>query len=279
MTSSVKRIPSVVIEPNTELFRLGLGVLWGYRELVYFLAWRDLKARYAQTVIGVAWAVLQPLAMMVIFTFVFGRLANLPSQGVPYPIFAYAALVPWSFLAKSLDRGGFSIVAESNLVSKVYFPRLIVPVSVTLGGLLDFAIAFGLLFTMMAWYGVHVTWAILVMPFFIVLTVTLALAVSLWLAAICVRYRDVGAVIPLLTQLWMFGSPVVYPVSLVPSDWVWLYNLNPMVSVLEGFRWALLGTPAPELSVLLANTAVIFLVLMGGLMYFNRMERTFVDVI
>lgn len=279
MPSAIKRSPSVVIEPNTEFFHLGVSALWGYRELVYFLAWRDLKARYAQTVIGVAWAVLQPLAMMVIFTFVFGRLANLPSQGVPYPIFAYAALVPWSFLSKSLDRGGFSIVAESNLVSKVYFPRLIVPVSVTLGGLLDFAIAFGLLFTMMVWYGVTITWSLLVLPLFVAMTVTLALAVSLWLAAICVRYRDVGAVIPLLTQLWMFGSPVVYPVSLVPAGWLWLYNLNPMVSILEGFRWALLGTPAPGLSVLAGNVVVIFVVLIGGLMYFNRMERTFVDII
>ncbi|MFO0773246.1 MAG: ABC transporter permease [Nitrospiraceae bacterium] len=271
--------PSVVIEPATDIFKLGLGPLWNYRELVYFLAWRDLKARYAQTSLGVAWALLQPLAMMIMFTFVFGRLANLPSDGIPYPIFAYAALVPWSFFAKSLDRGGFSVVAESNLVSKVYFPRLIVPISVTLGGLLDFAISFALLFAMMWWFGISLQVSILALPICIVLTVLLALALSLWLAAICVRYRDVGAIVPLLTQLWMFGSPVVYPVSLVPKDWLWFYNVNPMVGLLEGYRWALLGTASPALPVLAVNILVIAVLLLGGLMYFNRMERTFVDVI
>lgn len=253
--------------------------MWTYRELVYFLAWRDLKARYAQTAVGLAWAVLQPMAMMFTFTFVFGRLANLPSDGIPYPIFAYTALVPWGFLAKSLDRGGFSVVAESNLITKVYFPRLIVPFSATLGGLVDFAIAFGLLFAMMLWFGVPVGWQIAALPIFVLLTIATSLAVSLWLAAMYVQYRDVGAVVPLLTQLWMFGSPVVYPISLVPKDVLWFYNLNPMVGILEGFRWTLLGARAPDPAVLSVNVVLITALLIGGIAYFNRMERTFADVI
>lgn len=271
--------PSVVIEPCPQLFRLGLKALWTYRELLYFLAWRDLKARYAQTAVGLAWAVLQPMAMMFMFTFVFGRLANLPSDGIPYPIFAYTALVPWSFLAKSLDRGGFSVVAESNLITKVYFPRLIVPFAATLGGLVDFGIAFGLLFAMMLWFGVSVGWQIATLPLFVLLTIATSLAVTLWLAAMYVKYRDVGAVVPLLTQLWMFSSPVVYPVSLVPKNVLWFYNLNPMVGILEGFRWALLGGRAPDPAVLSVNVVLITALLIGGIAYFNRMERTFADVI
>ena len=271
--------PSVVIEPSHQFFRLGLLDLWRHRELLYFLAWRDLKARYAQTIVGVAWAVVQPLAMMIIFTFVFGRIAKLPSDGLPYPIFAYAALVPWQYLAKSLDRGGLSVVAESNLITKVYFPRLIVPLSSTLGGLVDFFIAFGLLFAMMAWFHVTVGWQILTLPFFIVLTIMTSLGVSLWFAALYVKYRDVGAIVPLFTQLWMFGSPVVYPVSLVPKSLLWVYTLNPMVGILEGFRWCLLGAPAPDVPVLLMNVTLIVMLVIGGIAYFNRMERTFADVI
>ncbi len=279
MSLATRAVPSVVIEPSSRLFRLDLRALWQYRELLYFLAWRDMKTRYAQTSIGLAWAVLQPLAMMLVFTFVFGKLANLPSDGIPYPIFAYAALVPWQYLAKSLDRGGFSVVAESNLITKVYFPRLIVPISATLGGLVDFGIAFVLLFVMMLWFGVPFGWQLATLPLFIAMTVATALAVSLWLAALYVQYRDVGAVVPLLIQLWMFGSPVVYPVSLVPQDWVWMYSLNPMVGILEGFRWALLGTHAPNLLVLGQSVMLVGLLLVGGVAYFNRMERTFADVI
>ncbi len=279
MNSSVPTVPTIVIEPATQFFRLGLRNLWEYRELLYFLAWRDLKARYAQTTVGLAWAILQPLAMMAVFTFVFGKLANLPSDGIPYPVFAYAALVPWGYLAKSLDRGGFSVVAESNLITKVYFPRLIVPFSATLGGLIDLGIAFILLFVMMIWFGIPIGWRIVTLPLFVAMTVAIALAVSLWLSALYVQFRDVGAVVPLLTQLWMFGSPVVYPVSLVPEKWMWLYTLNPMVGVLEGFRWALLGSHAPDPWVLGQSIALVAVLLVGGIAYFNRMERTFADVI
>lgn len=271
--------PTITIQPNNRLFTLGLGPLWDYRELLFFLAWRDLKARYAQTAIGLAWAVIQPLAMMIVFTFVFGRLANLPSDGVPYALFAYAALIPWSYFSKSLDRGGFSVVAESNLITKVYFPRIIVPLSTTLGGLVDFFIAFILLFAMMAWYGAYPRWSILAIPLLTLLLVAISMAVSLWLSALYVKFRDVGAVVPLLTQLWMFASPVVYPVSLVPQQLRWIYNLNPMVGIIEAFRWALLGTPAPDPMVLGQAVVVIGLVLLGGIAYFNRMERTFADVI
>ncbi len=271
--------PTITIQPNNRLFTLGLGPLWDYRELLFFLAWRDLKARYAQTAIGLAWAVLQPLAMMIVFTFVFGRLANLPSDGVPYALFAYAALIPWSYFSKSLDRGGFSVVAESNLITKVYFPRIIVPLSTTLGGLVDFFIAFILLFALMAWYGAYPRWSILAIPVLTVLLVAISMAVSLWLSALYVKFRDVGAVVPLLTQLWMFASPVVYPVSLVPQPLQWIYNLNPMVGIIEAFRWALLGTPAPDPMVVGQAVVVIGLVLLGGIAYFNRMERTFADVI
>lgn len=271
--------PSIIIEPSTQLFRLGLKALWQYRELLFFLAWRDLKARYAQTIVGLAWAVLQPLAMMIVFTIVFSHLARLPSDGIPYPIFAYAALVPWSYVAKSLDRGGFSVVAESNLITKVYFPRMIVPFSATLGGLVDFGIAFILLFAMMMWFGIPLGWQIFALPFFVLMIVTISTAVSLWLAALYVKYRDVGALVPLLTQVWMFASPIVYPVSIVPKDWQWLYSLNPMVGVIQGFRWTLLDAQPPDPFVLMQNMLVIGLILIGGMAYFNRMERTFADVI
>lgn len=270
----------VVIEPKSDWIDLKLKALWEYRELLYFLAWRDLKARYAQTTVGLAWAVLQPLAMMVMFTMVFGRLANMPSDGVPYPVFAYAALVPWTFLAKGVDRGSSSVVAETNLVTKVYFPRIIVPFSAVLGGLVDFGISFVLLFAMMAWYGVTPGWGILALPILIGLTVATALSVSFWFAAIYVKYRDVGAVIPLVIQLWMFASPVVYPLSMVPKAWQSLYSVNPLVGIIEGYRWALLGTNVPDLFYLLGQGALMVMVLfLGGIAYFNRTERTFADVI
>jgi lipopolysaccharide transport system permease protein len=274
------QVPTVVIESNQRVLSLGLKSLWKYRELLYFLAWRDLKARYAQTAIGLAWAVLQPLVMMVVYTLVFGRLANMPSDGLPYPLFAYAALVPWSYLAKSLDRSGFSVVAESNLITKVYFPRIVVPLSATFGGLLDLAIAFGLLLVLMAWFGIAPTWRVLSVPVFILLTVGTSLAVSLWLSALYVRYRDVGAAVPLITQLWMFASPVIYPSSLIPDKWRTLYELaNPMVGVIDGFRWALLGTHPPDIGMLVGNVATILAVLLCAITYFNRVERTFADVI
>lgn len=274
------QVPTVVIESNKRVLTFGLTSIWKYRELLYFLAWRDLKARYAQTAIGLTWAVLQPLIMMVVYTLVFGRLANIPSDGVPYALFAYSALVPWSYLSKSLDRSGFSVVAESNLITKVYFPRIVVPLSATLGGLLDFAIAFVLLLILMAWFGIVPSWGVCLTPVFMLLTVGTSLAVSLWLSALYVRYRDVGAAVPLVTQLWMFASPVVYPSSLIPEAWrTWYELINPMVGVINGFRWALLGTHPPDVGVLLANVSTILVVLLCAIVYFNRVERTFADII
>jgi lipopolysaccharide transport system permease protein len=268
-----------VIEASKRRFYLNLCGIWEYRELLLFLAWRDLKTRYAQTTIGFAWAIVQPVAMMLLFTLVFSNFAKLPSDGVPYPLFVYAALLPWGYFSRSLDKSSFSMVAESNLISKVYFPRIIVPISATLVGLVDFGIAFFLLIVMMAFYGVMPSWEALFIPIFLLLIVLTSLAVSLWLAALFVRFRDIAAAMPLVTQIWMFGSPVVYPASLVPEQWKWLYNLNPMAGVIEGFRWALLKTPPPALGEMALTVGCVFVSLLLGMSYFNRMERKFADVI
>jgi len=267
----------VVIEPSRRWFDLKLQAVWDDRELLFFLAWRDLKARYSQTVMGLTWAVLQPLFLMLVFTVIFSKIARLPSDGIPYPLFAYAALVPWTYFSKSLDRSGFSVVAESNLITKIYFPRLIIPFSATLGGLIDFGIAFLLLIAMMVWFGVLPTWKLVVVPFYLVLTIMASLAVSLWLSALFVKYRDIAALMPLLIQVWMFASPVVYPISMIPQEWQWLYNINPMVGVLDGFRWAVVGTPAPDPAVLALNVLTIAVFLLLGMAYFNRMAATFAD--
>jgi lipopolysaccharide transport system permease protein len=226
---------------------------------------------------GLAWAVVQPLFMMLVFTVIFSNIARLPSDGIPYPLFAYAALVPWTYFSKSLDRSGFSVVAESNLITKIYFPRLIIPLSATLGGLIDFGIAFLIMVAMMVWFGVLPTWKLVVVPFYLLLTVLASLAVSLWLSALFVKYRDIAALMPLLIQVWMFASPVVYPSSTIPQEWQGLYNINPMVGVINGFRWALVGTPAPDPAVLALNVLTIAVSLLLGMAYFNRMASTFAD--
>ena len=273
------RVPTVVIQPRKGLFHLELGALWQYRELLYFLAWRDIKARYAQTVFGIGWAIIQPLFTMVIFTVIFGKFARMPSDGLPYPIFAYTALIPWTYFARSIERGGHSLVGEAGLVKKVYFPRLVLPISATIGGLLDFIISFGVLLGMMAWYGFRPNWGMLALPLFLLLILITALSVSLWLSSLNTRYRDIGYVIPFLTQVWMYASPVVYPVSVVPERWRLLYSLNPMTGVIEGFRWALLGKKSPDFIIMaLSMTAVLFIFL-AGLVYFKRTERTFADIL
>jgi homopolymeric O-antigen transport system permease protein len=269
----------VVIEPSRSWFDLKLKALWEHRELLYFLAWRDLKARYAQTVMGVAWAVIQPLFMMLVFTVIFSNIARMPSDGIPYPLFAYVALLPWTYFSKSLDRSGFSVVVESNLIKKIYFPRLIIPFSATLGGLIDFGIAFLLMVAMMVWFGVLPTWKLVMVPFYLLLTILATLAVSLWLSAFFVKYRDIAALMPLLIQVWMFASPVVYPSSIIPEEWQGLYNINPMVGVINGFRWALVGTAAPDPVFLVLNILTIAVFLLFGMAYFNRMANTFADVI
>jgi lipopolysaccharide transport system permease protein len=272
-------LPAIVIEPRRSLFSLGLRELWEYRELLYFLAWRDMRARYAQSMIGIGWAVLQPLLTMLVFTVIFSYWAKMPSDGFPYPVFAYTALLPWTYFAKSVERSGVSVVSESGLIQKVYFPRLIIPIAATIGGLVDFGIAFVLLLGMMVWYGILPTWGVLILPVFVLLTVATALSVSLWLSALYVKYRDVGSTIPLLIQIWMFASPVVYSVSMVPEHWRLLYGLNPMVGVIEGFRWALLGKSSPDYEVLIMSAAVIAVLFSGGLIFFKRMEQSFADII
>jgi len=271
--------PTVMVRPAGSALDLDLPSLWRSGELLYFLVWRDVKLRYKQTAIGAGWSILQPLITMVLFTAVFSGIAKIPSDGVPYPLFAYAALLPWSYFAQALSRGGNSLVSNSHLLTKVYFPRLIIPLSAVVSPLVDLAVAFVLLIAMMAWYGVTPTNGILVIPVFLVFCVLTALAVSLWLSALCVKYRDVSVVIPFMTQVWLYASPVAYPASLVPDEWRLMYSLNPMAAVIEGFRWALFGTAAPDPAVVAASILGVLVLLCGGLVYFKKMERVFADVV
>ena len=238
--SNVNLEPSVIIEPRRGLFHLDLAAIWEYRELLYFMVWRDVKIRYKQTAIGVGWAVLQPLIQMVIFTVIFGKFAGIPSDDFPYPIFAYTALLPWNYFASALQRCISSVVGDSGLISKVYFPRLILPIAGTVSGIFDFLVSFILLIGMMIWYRIPVSWLVIALPLFLSFAQLTALAVGLWFSALNVRYRDVGHTVPFIIQIWMFLSPVVYSVNLIPEKWRLLYGLNPMVGVIEGFRWALL---------------------------------------
>ena len=276
---SLSAEPTVVIEPRKGLVHLDLKAIWEYRELLYFLVWRDLKVRYKQTVIGAGWAILQPLMTMAIFTAVFGIFAKIPSDGIPYPIFAYSALLPWNLFANSLTRGGTSIVGNAQLISKIYFPRLLLPLSGILSPIVDFAISFVILVIMMIWFGILPSWGVFALPLFLLLALLTALAVGLWLSALNVRYRDVGHTIPFLVQLWMFASPVAYPVSLVPEKWRMLYSLNPMAGVIEGFRWALLGQESPDFGVILISSVMVLALLLPGIVYFKYTERTFADVV
>jgi lipopolysaccharide transport system permease protein len=272
-------LPHTIIEPSRGWMSLHLSEVWHYRELLFFLIWRDIKVRYKQTVLGAAWAVMQPLFTMLVFTLFFGRLAKVPSDGIPYPLFAYAALVPWQLFAYALTESSNSVVLNERLISKVYFPRLVIPLASVLAGLVDFVIAFVLLIGMMLWYHVTPTWAILTVPLFVILTLVTALSAGLWLSALNVQYRDVRYTLNFIVQFWLFASPVAYSSSLVPPRWRPLYGLNPMAGVIEGFRWALLGksqAPGPMLAV---SVLVVAVVLIGGLHYYRRMERTFADVV
>lgn len=268
-----------VIEPARRWAAINLRELWDYRELLFFLTWRDVNVRYRQTVIGAAWAVLQPLTTMVVFSLFFGRLAGISSDGVPYPLFSFAALVPWTFFAYGLHQASNSVVVNPQLISKVYFPRLAIPIASLFSGAVDFIIAFALLILMMLWYGVAPTARIVWIAPLVLLVMVSALGVGLWLAALNVKYRDVRHALPFLTQLWLFATPIAYPSSLLDPQWRAWYALNPMVGVVEGFRWALLGTaiqPGPMLAVSSAAAAAI---LVAGALYFRRMEATFADVI
>src|SRR5574341_1056461 len=268
---SVGAIPTVVIEPRKGFMDLGLDAVWHYRELLYFFVWRDIKVRYKQTALGGAWAILQPLMMMAIFTVVFSRFAGIPSDGVPYPLFAFVALLPWTVFAEALSRGSVSVASEANLIKKIYFPRLLIPIAGVVAPLVDFALAFMLLLGMMFWYGIIPTWSILSLPGFLLLALATSLAVSLWLSAINVKYRDVKHTIPFLVQVWLYASPVAYPLSMVPEGWRTIYSLNPMAGVVEGFRWALLGKARPDLQVMTVSAAVVLLLLLGGVIYFRNM--------
>ena len=272
-------VPVTIIEPSRGWLGLDFKELWDYRELLYFLIWRDVKVKYKQTIIGAGWAILQPLITMVIFTLVFKKIADIPSDNIPYPIFAYTALLPWNLFSGGLNRSTVSLVAQSNLISKVYFPRIIVPLSATISGVVDFAIAFIILVGMMFWYGIVPTAAILSLPLFITIALVAALSVGLWLSALNVRYHDVGHAIPFLVQIWMFASPVAYPVSALPERWRLLYSLNPLAGVIEGFRWAMLGKESPDFVVIAVSATAMIALLFSGIVYFKRTERTFADVI
>jgi len=279
--ANVHQSPPVVvhIRASRGWVSLRLRELLDYRELLYFLVWRDVKVRYKQTALGASWAIIQPFFTMVVFSLFFGKLAKIPSDGVPYPIFSFAALVPWTFFATSLTNASNSLVGSSNLIKKVYFPRLAIPIATVLSGLIDFLIAFLMLVAMMIWYGVTPTARIFWLPLFLLLAFVTSLGVGLWLSAMNVQYRDVKYVVPFLTQFWLFATPVAYPSSLLGGKWRVVYALNPMVGVVEGFRWSLLGTKSNLGVVGIVSSLAAVLILFTGAFYFRRMERTFADVV
>jgi lipopolysaccharide transport system permease protein len=273
----------IVIEPTRGLAALGLRDLWEYRELLFFLAWRDVKVRYKQTALGVIWVLLQPVVAMLVFSFLFGELLEVPSGGVPYAMFAYTALLPWNYFADALTRSSTSLVGSANLITKVYFPRLIVPMSGVISGLVDFGIAFVILIALMAYYGIPLTPSVLLLPVLVLLAALTALAFGLWLSALNVRYRDINYLVPFLVQVWMYVTPVIYGTTIIPERFQFLLGLNPMTGIVEGFRWALLGpaqssVQAPGWVYIMSGT-VLAGVLIGGLFFFRTTERTFADVV
>jgi len=277
--SSVSVVPVTIIRPSRGWISLNLRDLWEYRELLYFLTWRDVKVRYKQTVLGAAWAIIQPFFTMVVFSLFFGRLAKMPSDNIPYPIFSYAALVPWTFFANGLSQSSSSLVASANLIKKVYFPRLVVPISSVISGAVDFILAFGVLLGMMLYFGIVPTWNVAWLPLLLLLALVTSLGVGLWLTAMNVQFRDVRYAVPFLVQAWMFATPIAYPSSLLDEPWRTLYGINPMAGVVEGFRWALLGTETTPGPIILVSTLVAVGLLISGAFYFRRMEKTFADVV
>ena len=278
-TKATASLPRVHIAHTQGWASLNLRELWEYRELLFFLTWRDIIVRYKQTVLGAAWAIIQPFFTMIVFSLFFGNLANVPSDGIPYPIFSFAALVPWTFFANGLAQSANSLVASSNMIKKVYFPRLAIPIATVLSGVIDFVLAFVVLLLMMAYYKVTPTMNILWLPLFLLLALITSLGVGLWLSALNVEYRDVRYVVPFLTQFWLFSTPIAYSSSMLGEPWRTLYGINPMAGVVEGFRWALLGTgnaPGPMVAV---SSVVAVLLLIGGAYYFRRMEKNFADVV
>lgn len=267
------------VSSDQKLFNLNLRDLWVYRELLYFLVWRDIKIRYKQTYLGAAWAVIQPVFTMIIFSVVFGQLAKLPSDGIPYPVFTYTALLPWQLFAYALSSASNSLVSNQQLITKVYFPRLVIPIASVLSGLVDFAIAFLVLIAMMLYYHIQITTRLFTLPLFILLAVATALAVGLWLSALNVKYRDVRYTVPFLTQFWMYATPIAYSSNLFPQPWRSLLGLNPMTGVVEGFRWAMLGTSMNINFQIVISTVMVIILIITGLVYFKKTENSFADVI
>jgi len=273
-------LPHLRIEPSKGWVSLKLHELWEYRELLYFLTWRDIKVRYKQTVLGAAWAIIQPFMTMVVFSLFFGRLAQIPSDGVPYPIWSYAALVPWTFFATGLTMSSNSLVGSANLIKKVYFPRLVIPIATVLSGAVDFVLAFIVLIFMMLFFGIVPTSNVVFLPLFLLLAFVTSLGVGLWLSAMNVQFRDVRYTVPFLTQFWLFATPIAYPSSLIENETLRaIYGINPMAGVVEGFRWALLGTDTAPGPVIVVSTIAAFVLFISGLFYFRRMEKTFADVV
>ena len=278
-TAHSPKLPILRITPSARWGAIPFRELWEYRELLYFFVWRDIKVRYKQTAIGATWAVLQPFLTMLVFSLFFGRLAHIPSEGLPYPIFYYSALLPWMYFSAALQNATNTIVENQRLITKVYFPRLALPLSSVLSGLIDFGISFLMFVAIMAYYGMRLTALALWVPAFILLAIVTALGVGLWLAALNAIYRDVRYVLPFLVQFWMFASPVAYPSALVPEKWRWLYYLNPMAGVIDGFRWSLAGHGDPPGRPFFVSVGVAILILLGGVAYFQKMETTVVDIV
>ncbi len=272
-------VPLIRIEPSKGWVSLKLNELWEYHELLYFLTWRDVKVRYKQTVLGITWAIIQPFFTMVVFSLFFGRLAKIPSDGIPYPIFSFAALVPWTFFSNALSQASNSLVANANTIKKVYFPRLAIPLAIVFSGVVDFVLAFIMLLGMMFYYGISPTVNVFWLPLFLLLALVTSLGVSLWLSAMNVMFRDVRYMIPFLTQFWLFATPIAYPSSLLSEPWRTIYGINPMVGVVEGFRWALLGTNTAPGPIVIVSSLAAFFLLLSGVFYFRRMEKTFADVV
>ena len=281
MIELAKHEPTTIyIKPSTGLTALNLRDIWVYRELVFFMIWRDIKVRYKQTMLGAAWAVIQPLMTMIVFNFLFGKVAKVPTDGIPYPIFSYTALLPWGLFVTALNQASRSLTSNHNMITKVYFPRLVLPIASVLAGLVDFAIAFVILIGLMFYYKVTPAWNVLwALPFFLLLAIVTALGVALWLSAINVKYRDVNYALPFLTQFWLFITPVAYSASVISEKWQLVYSLNPMAGVVNGFRWALLGSGSGPDAALWVSAGISLLVLVSGLFYFRNMERTFADTI
>jgi lipopolysaccharide transport system permease protein len=279
LTSALEHVPEVVLEPARGWFSLRLKELWTYRELLYFFIWREIKVRYKQTVLGASWALLQPVLTMIIFSIIFGRLAKLDSEGIPYPVFTYAALLPWQLFSRALSDASASLVSAQSMITKVYFPRLFLPAAAVLSGLVDFAIAFIVMLGLMLFYGITPTLAILTLPLFLLLAVITAMAVGMWLSALNVKYRDVKYVTPFLVQLWLYGTPIAYSAKLIPEQFRILYGLNPMAGVVNGFRWALLGEEASLDPLLFPSIIMVLILFVSGLIYFQRTEQTFADVV